>query len=528
MKKITITMIIAFSWCMLSVPLASAQMATIDEALMVADNWIVRVMENEGYWGSSDWAEVEDIQEFKRNDRVIGYFCRINPIGFIVVSLRKELAPVKAYSATCDIDPESNKGMADLLKIKIEGVLDAIEQPIRLYGVDAAQALLEIDYRPAWDELCGQIRDFSEDYELLQNSNSVSQIGPLLSTSWHQGDPYNMFCPEGDNSCGDCCPEDGDPDFYCPPSDRTVVGCVATAAAQIMKYWNWPPYGIESHSYNWDGDDSCPEGGSAGKDATELNAIFSDDYDWLNMPDSLTASSNLIQIRAVAELCYKIGVAVEMDYGVCSSSANISDMNDAYGDYFRYYTYGIAKRYDNQNIWLDYIQGQLRANKPIHYRITKHQLVLDGWREDGGTTMRQYHMNYGWGVDCDDPTGCNTWYSLDALYSSDNIDEERIIADIYPAQALGTMLSGTYSQYSSFPYRYFIQDTMGENVTFAAGQNLQFLLGVTVTCENGYIWFESETNNRTRLFSIKGTKQAEILIRDGGIKLHPGGGLKFH
>jgi hypothetical protein len=48
----------------------------------------------------------------------------------------------------------------------------------------------------------------------------------LCSTLWDQSSPYNQLCPTG-----------------------TYTGCVATAMAQIMKYWNWPVTGVGSHSY---------------------------------------------------------------------------------------------------------------------------------------------------------------------------------------------------------------------------------------------------------------------------------------
>jgi len=529
MKNITITILSALLAAMLFISPVWGEMATWDEAVTVANNWIVRVIWQEGHWGGYDWAEVEYIQEFTRSGRVIGYFCHVRPIGFIVVSLRKELAPVKAYSDTCNLDPESDEGMADLLKTKMEGLLDAIEQPIRLYGVDAlpdVQGLFEIDYRPAWDELCGEVGAFGGEFKSFQATDSVSQVGPLLSSSWHQGEPYNLLCPEGDSRCTDCCPE---PDVVCSPFDRTPVGCVATAAAQIMKYWNWPPYGVGGHSYFWDGDDSCPAGGTTGVGEGWLSATFTNPYDWLRMPDRLTNDSSQDEIDSVAELCYEIGVAVEMDYGVCDSLAYIRDMNDAYGDHFLYHTYVVAKRADNRSIWLDVIQGQLQANQPIHYRFVGHQLVLDGWREDGGTVMRQYHMNYGYGGYCDDPNGCNTWYSLDALYGSNDPNEEKMIAYVYPVPALGYDLidNWTYRK-EQFNYRYFVQDANGVNVTFEAGQNFQFLPRIKVECKDGYIRFESTSFENTWLFSIKGTSKAQINIYDGCIALSRGGSIRFH
>jgi hypothetical protein len=492
MKK-TIIIIIALSAEIISTTTASAQMATIDEALMVADSWVVRVMENEGSWGGYDWAQVADIREFKRNDRVIGYFCDVEPVGFILVSLRKELAPVKAYSDENNLNPESDKGMTDLLKTKMEGILDAIEQPIQLQWADSAQDILEIDYRPVWDSLCNETMLFSVSSEVELAAADSDQVGPLLNTSWHQGDPYNQECPSASSDCN---------------QERCAVGCVALAGAQIMKYWNWPP----------------------------------ENYDWLHMADKYIWDQNRWEdgngnsldntyIEAVSIFCRDIGDAVGMQYCLedCQSFADIFDMNDAYEDYFSYYVYGLLRRTDNQGIWYNDMQSQLKANRPIQYTITGHSIVLDGWRQDGGTTMRQYHMNYGWGHDCDDPEGCNTWYSLDALYDNNSQDDEYVIADIHPATALGDSLNDNWIYHrEEFNYRYFDQDTKGTDVTFEAGQNLQFLPGVTVTCKNGYISFESENSNRTKLFSIKGTNQAEIKIHDGGIKLHPGGGLKFY
>ncbi|MBK7695540.1 MAG: C10 family peptidase [Saprospiraceae bacterium] len=44
---------------------------------------------------------------------------------------------------------------------------------------------------------------------------------------------YNSLCPFNNNA-----------------NARSLAGCVATAMAQIMKYWNQPAFGLGSHSYN--------------------------------------------------------------------------------------------------------------------------------------------------------------------------------------------------------------------------------------------------------------------------------------
>jgi len=495
MKKWSITILIA---CLAISVLASpvvAEMATMDEAQTVANNWITLIIQEKGNWGGSETAEVEEIQEFKRGERVIGYFCRVKPKGFIVVSLHKELAPVKAYSAVSDLDPESEEGMADLIKGGMERVLDWTEQlvgPIESARAEDLDSILEINYRQAWAELEGNVEIFKDRLESSEvEMNYQGGDPPLLSSSWRQGDPYNRQCPAGD-TCAHC-----------------VVGCVATAGAQIMRYWNWPPYGEESP--------------------------YSDTYDWSNMPDRLTGTSSAAQVNAVAELCHEVGIAVDMDYGCDGSGAHTShwfytDMEDAYEDHFRYSTDIEPEDRDAYSAvgWFSTMKKQFNLNRPVHYRVIEHSLVADGWREIGSTPIRQYHMNYGWGMIGNCTTGCNAWYTLDALHLGGK-DEELTLVKIKPAPSMGSWLSGSKSP-PSFPYRYFDRDATGHDATFDAGHYLQFLPGITVKCtspDGGKIQFIGWSTDNTYLFT-RGDQSKGIRIHSGHINLYNQGSIKFH
>ena len=117
-----------------------------------------------------------------------------------------------------------------------------------------------------------------------------------------------------------------------------------------MKYWSWPPYGSGNPPpYTWDGDDSCWTNVGGGT----LSVTVTDGYDWAHMANRYDWDSLSIPPRwedekgqpltqahldAVSELCYEVGVAVEMDYGVCGSSADTEDMINVYTDYYRYHT----------------------------------------------------------------------------------------------------------------------------------------------------------------------------------------------
>jgi len=277
MRNLTITILIACVMVLgLTIP-AQAQMASKAEALTVAQNWVNLIIELKGDWGGSETAMVQEIQEFKRGQRVIGYFCHVKPKGHIVISLRKELAPVKAYSATCDLDPESYG--SNVIKVGMERVLEAIEErlgPIESVSSQNLQNILGIDYRSAWAELSGNVKDFKAGLESGAIEVNYQEGQVLLSSNWHQGPPYNNDCPNMGCSWGGCCGVPSPP-YGC--NNNAVVGCVATAGAQIMRYWAWPPYGVGSP--------------------------YNDTYDWRNMPDVFTGCTwPAAQVNAVLECQY--------------------------------------------------------------------------------------------------------------------------------------------------------------------------------------------------------------------------------
>ena len=58
---------------------------------------------------------------------MLGYFVPVEPAGFVVVSLRRELEPVKAYSDESDLDTAVDVGPAALIKDGMARILDAVE-----------------------------------------------------------------------------------------------------------------------------------------------------------------------------------------------------------------------------------------------------------------------------------------------------------------------------------------------------------------------------------------------------------------
>jgi hypothetical protein len=142
--------------------------------------------------------------------------------------------------------------------------------------------------------------------------------------------------------------------------------------------------------------------------------------------------------------------------------------------------------------------------------------VADGWQEIG--TLCHIHVNYGWG------NWATDWYAVDSLYDS-NVDEEYAMIGIHPWRSLGPSFSGIYTL-GTFPYRYFDEDATGDNASFAAGHYLQFLPGVTVTCNNNTIAFNSTSSASTHLF-INGDTTNGIHLHNGALILRKDGSISF-
>lgn len=213
---------------------------------------------------------------------------------------------------------------------------------------------------------------------------SRQEIAPMLKTDWDQGTPYNNQCPTD-------------------ATVRTYTGCVATAMAQVMKYWEYPERGTGTISYT---------ASSLGKKLT-LN-LSKTPFDWDNMLERyLPGKYNDTQADAVAYLMKACGYAVKMDYGTDSSGALAMNICRGLTKYFNYdgnASYELRMMYSSDE-WADMIYNNLKNVGPILYGGGSyigggHSFVCDGYM-DG-----LFHFNWGW-------TGMsNGYYSLEALNPS--------------------------------------------------------------------------------------------------------------
>lgn len=208
------------------------------------------------------------------------------------------------------------------------------------------------------------------------------EIAPLVKTKWNQGTPYNNLCPSVNN-------------IKCPS------GCVATAMAQVMKFWNYPEVGTGRVTA------TLPSGGTG----EGFINLAQKPFDWNNMIDSYSGYDYTNeQGIAVATLMQAAGYAAKMNYapggsGALSINAAISlSKNFKYNPNIQY----LQRLYFNASEWNEIVYNELAAGRPILYggqsTSVGHEFVCDGYDGNG-----YFHFNWGWGGMSDG------YFILDAL-----------------------------------------------------------------------------------------------------------------
>lgn len=186
------------------------------------------------------------------------------------------------------------------------------------------------------------------------------KVDPLLSDLWHQYyEPYTLCTPT----------IDGEP---------CVAGCVASAMAQVMHYWQYPEHGYGSHTYV----------DSTGCKQT-LSCDFSQHtYNWANMLDDYEGVNySPSEGLAVAQLMADCGVAVNMRYGTGASGARSVYQPQALYEHFGY-DKGMQMRFRDFYTLDEFtlmLKRELSNGHPVlisaHSISLGHAFVCDGYDE---------------------------------------------------------------------------------------------------------------------------------------------------
>lgn len=265
--------------------------------------------------------------------------------GFVIVTADDACQPIAGYSFDSSLP-------TDALPENFKSWLEGIDKQVRYVREKKKVASEQI--RSQW-----------------QTTRAGSSSKELNTAKWNQGAPYNDRCPK-DNG------------------ENSLTGCVATAAAIVMRYHKWPKRGKgETESYY-----------------TKTNNIYvasrnlNHSYDWDNMPVTADASFTGTQVNEVSVLMADVGAALKADYTSTSTSAYM-DIDVLYNNFGFASSVHDERRDDfSDNEWTSMLRKELDENRPVLYSgqgtEEGHQFVVDGY--DSGN---YFHINWGWGGSCD-------------------------------------------------------------------------------------------------------------------------------
>ena len=301
------------------------------------------------------------------------YYVFNNPEGgWVIIAADDRVSPVIAYSLEGSFP-------VDDMPSNVEYWMNDVARSINLVRESEIEASALT--KKAWESI-------------LRGNTPDSQNKEISTAKWNQTEPYNMLCPivAGENK-------------------HSLVGCVATAMAIVMRHNCWPEHGkgvIGGYTSFIDYE-------------TYIPAYSIDDhvYDWDNMPmnDILAGNPEWTdnQKFQVAQLMHDCGVMVDMNYSKETSGTSGKYVADVFKNNMSYSESAsrILRAGYSLDEWFAVMRNEIDQNRVVFYAgmgdVGGHAFVCDGYETDGS----KLHINWGWGGIADG------YYTLDMRVSDD-------------------------------------------------------------------------------------------------------------
>jgi hypothetical protein len=376
-------------------------------------------------------SEVEDVATFTDSNSQPAYYAvNLRPRGFVIVPADDLVEPIVCFSPEGSFTSSGHDPLYALVSRDIPARVN-LARSAQATQLAAGSAQMQAAVRNSGEKAQSKWnRILSESSYLVSatHKSGVSdvRVSPLLTSKWGQtididGNDalYNYYTPGF--SVGDW------RNYPC--------GCVATAMAQYMRFWQFPVDGVGTASFpitfNGNATTRHLRGGNGGGGP----------YNWNLMPLVPGRNTTDAQRKAIGSLTYDAGVSAKMDYESYASGANMSDAAIALVYTFGYYNAicGYNDYYDIGTNIIAMVNPNLDSGNPVILGIDGsdggHAVVADGYGYQQ-TTM-YHHLNMGW-------YGRNDlWYNLpniDAPLSSFDVVDS-VIYNIY-ISGTGEIISG--------------------------------------------------------------------------------------
>lgn len=342
---------------------------------------------------------VEKSASHSTTNGAVFYSVKLRGGGTVFTSADTSVTPIIAFTAATNdftsIDRRSplwallNSDLSSRRVTSRGGGLAYASSPSSAAGSNAAawRSLVAVGARPDYA---------GADLDPSRTSVSDVRVDVLVKSKWSQGERiWNYYTPPGNP---------GDKKNY-------VCGCVATAAAQIMRYFHGP---VDDGGLGI----PIPNADVAAKtftcqvdDKPVQLTMQGGQYAWDDMPLTPLTSGGITedQRKNIGKITSDFGITVSMMYAADGSGSYTSDVPGSLVDNFGY----------AQAVWVQIngeitpeggkvLQNTLFANfdagRPCAMSIPGHAIVADGYGYEGDVPY--VHLNMGWAGSCD------FWYNL--------------------------------------------------------------------------------------------------------------------
>lgn len=465
-------------------------------------------------------AVVTDMEPYRADGNTVAWIAHLYDGGYCLCGADDLVLPVYFYVPEAEYDPANPTN---------ECILEEIAERTRLYRSwvrDSAPELNALTGARAgreafWSDLLAGRKPGRISQNILQAPSETtaepSSMELPLTSLWHQGSPYNEFCPE------------------LPPYSGThvVVGCVATSMTQVMDYWEWPNTGVgtasvyyryrhrpsgdwdeeplssdpqllEPGSWTWAGrlewipDDGGKLRMSGSWDASilysakkedfvgnltpeyeaALDALYADmpkdstyhygnmgasSYDW-SMINDIHYTPYGSEDSEIAELSLHAGLTCDMGYGLHGSGSTSPKCRNGLVDHFRY-----DPDATTASTAIISLTTEIMWLRPTTVAGCGHQWVILGY-DKSTDPDRLFLRNMGWGG------SSNGWYTIDNYCEIGSTIQIYQIAPLSVVRFVGG--SGTGDGTPSNPYGSInaaLGAPSGTTLIFKAGESFSYM-----------------------------------------------------
>lgn len=417
---------------------ATAVEVTTEQAQTAARNWVRRSpVQMTAKFKSS---EVRHAQAVKADDgKALYHVVELDGGGYVVTSGDTELPPVIAFSASGTIDlSDSGNPLVALLERDLKGRRAQIAKPqVKMLAVqpDPDDGATAYAAEGEWELLLKEPEPKKKSGDVISvktasySGISDVRVAPLLQSKWNQStwNGYNTF------------------NYYTP--NNYVCGCVATAFAQIMRYWQAPSGSVSA------GTSTC------WVDYKKTSkTMYGGTYNWSSMPLTADGCTTDAQRQAIGKLLYDVGVAAQMGWSSGGSGTLGCIAAQALRHRFGYasaHSYGggysgtLSSNLASNGDFRNAILASLDAGMPVAIGVTSsrsgHEVVVDGYGYNGSSLV-YCHINCGWGGSED------AWYNLigEGITSFGYTLMDEVAYNIHPTES-GDIISGRVLDVSGSP-----------------------------------------------------------------------------